>query len=129
MREIKFRAWIEKDKKMVDLSSLEFDRCGFPEAEGDQILFEVGYRKRKSDWVYKTARNIVVMQYTGLKDRYNTEIYEGDYVIGINRITEAEIEHEVTFLNGCFMFGNWNAHEYFNKHAEIFISGNKFENK
>ncbi|GEM_PF-6002537 len=68
-----------------------------------------------------------VCLFSGLKDRFGEEIYEGDIVIGTNRITEEKLEQEVTFLNGCFMFGAWNAHEYFNKHTEIFVAYNIYE--
>lgn len=103
-REIKFRSWVKEKQELI------YD-------------FGIVYNS-----TFQENEKRILMQYTGLKDRYDNDIYEGDYVIGINRITEEEREQKVTFLNGCFMFGNWNAHEYFNKHTEIFISGNIYEN-
>ena len=67
-----------------------------------------------------------VGQFTGLQN--GKKIFDGDIVTGINRITEEEIPQKVTFLNGCFMFGSWNAHEYFNKHQFITVIGNIHEN-
>ena len=66
-----------------------------------------------------------VGQFVGLQN--GKKIFEGDIVTGINRITEEEIPQKVTFLNGCFMFGNWNAHEYFNKHQFITVVGNIYD--
>lgn len=69
------------------------------------------------------------MQYTGLNDKNDKEIYEGDIVQGRYRGYEMQnVPQKVTFLNGCFMFGNWNAHEYFNRHQEIEVIGNIYEN-
>lgn len=59
MREIKFRAWDYKRKKMaIDvLDCFQFDNEFFPNHSKD-----------------------VLMQYTGLNDKNGTEIYEGDIV-------------------------------------------------
>ncbi len=68
------------------------------------------------------------MQYTGLRDMIKTKIYESDYVRGFHRNFEVGNLVEVTFLNGCFMFGTYNAHEFFNMHQHIEVIGNLYEN-
>jgi hypothetical protein len=82
----------------------------------------------KQDRYYFIEKELVITQSTGMLDILAREIFVGDIVQGQSRLQEDwTVKQEVIFHNGCFMFGNWNAHEYFNKHAEIMIIGNKFE--
>lgn len=62
-REIKFRFWDKKEKKMIYSDSEVFMRL-----DGTQI----GHWKR--GW----KEDIVLLQYTGLHDKNGKEIYEGD---------------------------------------------------
>jgi uncharacterized phage protein (TIGR01671 family) len=61
MREIRFRAWDEDEKMMVQWNELR-----------DTQLFNDGFDND----------HCVLMQFTGLKDKNGKEIYEGDIVKG-----------------------------------------------
>jgi len=66
MREIKFRAWDKIKKRMINVGDITFKVLL---QEKPQTLI---------DGIVNT--DPVVMQYTGLKDKNRTEIYEGDIV-------------------------------------------------
>jgi len=69
MQEIKFRAWDKVKKQWI------------PGAYGFHILGEVMlYGGLFSDYSVEDLDNIEIMQYTGLKDNNDREIYEGDII-------------------------------------------------
>ena len=62
-RVIKFRAWIPEEKRM---EYFEFHITAYGET--------ISFGNDKPHWI--------IMQFTGLLDRYNVEIYEGDIIQG-----------------------------------------------
>jgi uncharacterized phage protein (TIGR01671 family) len=101
MRELKFRVWDETVKKFdhLDLNDLDY-----------------------SDVIIRNAlNNPLKQQYTGLKDKTDMEVYEGDIV------TDNEQVLCIEFLQGCFMFSR--GHMRIVHLPEYFIViGNIFEN-
>ena len=61
MREIKFRAWDKKQKKMIPVTGIDFE---FPQVDEYGVLHPMV--------------DVILIQFTGLHDKNGKEIYEGD---------------------------------------------------
>jgi len=124
MREIKFRAWDKKWKRMV----YDFH----PICHGDLNLFDFAFLK-DYDGDYEP------MQFTGLKDKKGKKIYEGDIVDFGNWNDDGErADVEFTKERACFGFNFFSKHGgegygtlefHRGERADWEVIGNIYENR
>jgi uncharacterized phage protein (TIGR01671 family) len=129
MREIKFRAWDKRqfeDGRMFEVKGMEWPK------DCDPIVWGSG----------KKTPNVVLLQYTELKDKNDREIYEGD-IVHITPTPGARTkdweqwstnEHKAITFDGCaFRFDGMNLAEIFGwggypSHINPEVVGNIYEN-
>ena len=130
MREIKFRAWDNKQNLM--LHPMEFQ-------SGVGVSIPNEYLSHDDTEIYLRCRyDTELMQYTGLKDKNDKEIYEGDILfrdLGHEVVNET---FKVVFEKGIFVtdkivcFGQGLCVKMsigsFNRNKELEVIGNIYEN-
>ena len=125
MREIKFRAWDKKRKEMRPVYSMnnidQEDDYEYKYISSDQNMDAEG----TIDW-----KDAELMQYTGLKDKNEKEIYEGDIlktyaILASDKIEYQSFNVEVKFLNSCWI-ANGILGDYQCRISEVI--GNIYEN-
>ena len=117
MREIKFRAWHKEEKIMGEVLGI------------DILHKEIFFSNEDADcYGHTDFKDIELMQYTGLKDKNEKEIYEGDIIICKYG---PQIAMEVKWVDEGFRtLGKYDGDNYVGfvkNNAEVI--GNIYENK
>ena len=119
-REIKYRAWLKEEKKIVIVETIDFSEKSIQYLEKNEII---------DAYLLRTTflEDIELMQNTGIKDKNGIEIYEGDIVICKYG---PEITMEVKWVDEGFRtLGKYNGDNYVGyvkNSAEVI--GNIYEN-
>lgn len=123
MREIKFRAWLKEERKMVNVETLfiGINRLCFGNSKTEDLFF-------------RDFEEVELMQYTGLKDKSGKEIYEGDIVLVKPGGVSTWYKTVVEFKEGAFIASLIDGEDYiyiFNRgfdSNDFEILGNVYEN-
>ena len=116
MREIKFRAWLKEERKMVNVETLfiGINRLCFGNFKTEDLFF-------------RDFEEVELMQYTGLKDKNGKEIYEGD----IYHVGDKNIRYLVVWFDSGFEGKQLRSTSYAGLKSwakDIEILGNIYEN-
>jgi len=127
MREIKFRAWDTKLKKMWSAEEMGADELTInPDGRGFVNVSSVSTR------LSEYATHLIPLQFTGLKDKNGKEIYEGDIVMVRNYLNGKLWDGHVhpcsveSIPGGYELKDHW-MHESL-RSSEVEIIGNIYEN-
>lgn len=120
MRELKFRVWNEMLRRMYSYEDLEKNTIDITKIKFIQGVFLPNSEGNK------------VMQYTGIKDINNKEIYEGDIVeiYPMDLFENTVFKGKVKFCDGSWIVDNEKDCRYlFTEIDENKVIGNIYEDK
>jgi uncharacterized phage protein (TIGR01671 family) len=123
MREIKFRAWHKKRKKYYEVLDLHLSSLYNGGIWATCLGFDV--IEQKDIHIQIQPQDCIIEQYTGLKDNYGKEIYEGDILK-----TYYGLEYVLVYLAPNYMAVRANDYSfYYDKITELEVIGNIHEVK
>lgn len=128
MRQIKFRAWHPDKKKMFFPAMLEWR----PKKGRSRDVYIWREPIDGIDFVIwsqscEDTRDCILMQFVGINDKTDTNIFEGDIV---EAFKDGDEDQRFVFqvkYNFCFMFGSWTIIEFLNKFRMVKVIGNIYE--
>lgn len=113
MREMKFRAWEKNLKEIILVDNIDFEK-----------------KMINTDSAWRLFDEVELMQYTGLKDKNDKEIYEGDIVLYDRNVHPSidKLHYVVEWgTNGYVLNGYHNDFDNFGSEM-LEVVGNIYEN-
>ena len=129
MKELKFRVWIERYKKYMPISLIDFEPIS-----GKIVCVKVV--ATGGDWSKFYPEEVILEQYTGLKDKNGREIYEGDilgdmwgdgYIAWCDKCKQLQYHISTHECMACLGDVQW--YELVNDNGKLEVIGNIHKNK